>query len=69
MREALFGIQTTGRCFEAQLPGTVASPAFWVMSTKPPETRVRRLGQLIEASAGRSRFASLSGKVKDRSER
>jgi hypothetical protein len=39
------------------------------MSAKRPETRERRLGQLIEASATGSRFASLSAKAKDRSER
>jgi uncharacterized protein YdeI (YjbR/CyaY-like superfamily) len=37
--------------FEGQSPSYRQSATFWVVSAKRPETRARRLGQLIECSA------------------
>lgn len=50
--------------FEAQPPGYRRVAAFWVMNAKRPETRVRRLDQLIEESAAGRRLGSVTGKAK-----
>lgn len=43
--------------FELQPPGYRRLAAFWVMSAKRPETRERRLAQLLSDSAKRRRLA------------
>ena len=47
--------------FEAQPPGYRRVAVFWVMSAKQEETRLRRLAQLIQASARNLRFGALAG--------
>lgn len=48
------------RYFEAQPPGYRRTSAFWVMQAKRPETRLRRLGVLIECSAEGRRIPLLA---------
>jgi uncharacterized protein YdeI (YjbR/CyaY-like superfamily) len=45
--------------FQAQPPGYRRLATFWVMSAKREETRVKRLSQLIELSAGQRRIPQL----------
>ncbi|HEY3349153.1 MAG TPA: YdeI/OmpD-associated family protein [Thermoanaerobaculia bacterium] len=46
--------------FQAQPPGYRRTATFWVMSAKKPETKHRRLAQLIEDSAKGRRLGMLS---------
>jgi uncharacterized protein YdeI (YjbR/CyaY-like superfamily) len=46
--------------FQGQPPGYRRTATFWVMSAKKPETRQRRLGQLIDDSASGRRLGLLS---------
>ncbi len=46
--------------FESQPPGYRRIATFWVMSAKKPETRQRRLAQLIDDSANGRRLGMLS---------
>ncbi len=46
--------------FQAQPPGYERTATFWVMSAKKPETKHRRLAQLIEDSAKGRRLGMLS---------
>lgn len=48
--------------FQAQPPGYKKKFIFWIMSAKKEETRLRRLDQLIAASANGVRIDSLTGK-------
>ena len=43
-------------CFEAEAPWYRRTVTFWVMSAKKEETRGKRLGELIEASAAGQRI-------------
>jgi uncharacterized protein YdeI (YjbR/CyaY-like superfamily) len=49
------------RWFEAQSPSYRQTATFWVVSAKRPETRVRRLDQLIDCSAEGRRVPPLTG--------
>jgi uncharacterized protein YdeI (YjbR/CyaY-like superfamily) len=49
--------------FQAQPPGYRRTAIFWVMSAKKDETRLRRLGQLIEISAQGERLGIVGGKA------
>jgi uncharacterized protein YdeI (YjbR/CyaY-like superfamily) len=46
--------------FQSQPPGYMRTATFWVMSAKRPETRHRRLQQLIDDSAKGNRLGMLS---------
>jgi len=48
--------------FQAQPPGYRRTVSFWVMSAKKDETRLRRLGQLIEISEKGQRLGLVAGK-------
>jgi uncharacterized protein YdeI (YjbR/CyaY-like superfamily) len=47
--------------FQAQPPGYRRTVSFWVMSAKKEETRLRRLGQLIDGSAWGERLGIATG--------
>jgi uncharacterized protein YdeI (YjbR/CyaY-like superfamily) len=47
--------------FRRQPPGYRRTAVFWVMSAKKDETRIRRLMQLMDASAADRRLGMLSG--------
>jgi uncharacterized protein YdeI (YjbR/CyaY-like superfamily) len=49
------------RFFEAQPPGYRRIASFWVMNAKRPETRERRLAQLIDESARKVRLGTVAG--------
>lgn len=49
-----------GAFFQAQPPGYERTATFWVMSAKNPETRHRRLAQLIDDSEKCRRLGMLS---------
>jgi uncharacterized protein YdeI (YjbR/CyaY-like superfamily) len=60
--EAAMRRNASGWAFwEAQPPGYRRLATHWVMSAKRPETRARRLGQLIELCAAGKRLPQLSG--------
>jgi uncharacterized protein YdeI (YjbR/CyaY-like superfamily) len=52
--------------FTAQPPGYQRIATWWVMNAKQEQTRLRRLGQLIAASAAGRRLAGATGKAKAR---
>ncbi len=57
-------LRANGACWafwEAQPPGYRRSATTWVMSAKRPETRDRRLTQLVEACSVGSRLSQLTG--------
>lgn len=51
--------------FNKQPPFFKKTIAFWVMSAKKEETRLRRLNQLIEASAKEERLGVIGSKPRD----
>ena len=53
--------------FQAQPPYLTRTCAFWVMSAKKEETRIRRLQKLIESSAKGIRMGVLETKAKKKS--
>ncbi len=57
--------QRAWKFFQAQPPGYRRLVTGWVMSAKRPETRARRLEQLMTASTGHLRVGQITGK-KDR---
>jgi uncharacterized protein YdeI (YjbR/CyaY-like superfamily) len=50
--------------FQGQPPSFTRTSSFWVMSAKKEETRIRRLKQLIEASARGKRHGVIEAKPK-----
>ena len=50
--------------FQRQPPGYQRTAIWWVVSAKKPETRARRLGQLITESHHARRLAQVSGSKK-----
>jgi uncharacterized protein YdeI (YjbR/CyaY-like superfamily) len=52
------------RFFESQPPWYWRTTAFWVMSAKRPETRARRLAQLIASSERGRAIPALGGRAK-----
>ena len=50
--------------FQRQPPGYQRKIIWWMVSAKKPETRTRRLSQLIEASRQGRRLGQLSGQIK-----
>lgn len=48
--------------YQAQPPGYRKVTTFWVMEAKRPETRLRRLDQLMKFSAARERVPLLAGR-------
>ena len=51
--------------FQQQPPGYQRQAIWWVVSAKKPETRARRLGQLIAESRHARRLGQVSGSNKD----
>ncbi len=58
-RAALEGNEAARTFWEAQPPGYRATATYWVATAKRPETRARRLAQLIEDSAAGRRIRQL----------
>jgi uncharacterized protein YdeI (YjbR/CyaY-like superfamily) len=64
--EAIFRANPTAwDFFKAQPPGYQRTATWWVMSAKKDETRLRRLGTLIEDSSNARRIRMLARPVKD----
>ena len=65
--EAALRADADGWAFwEAQPKGYRRLATHWVMSAKRPETRERRLAQLVEACAASRRLPQLTGTARDR---
>jgi len=64
--DAIFRANATAwEFFQAQPPGYQRTATWWVMSAKKDETRLRRLGTLIEDSSSGQRIRMLARPVKD----
>ena len=56
--------KTAWEFFQQQPPGYQRLAIWWVVSAKKPETRARRLGQLIAESRNARRLGQVSGSNK-----
>ena len=63
-RAALEANEAARTFWEAQPPGYRTTATYWVASAKRPETRARRLAQLIEDSAAGRRIRQLTSPAK-----